>query len=198
MLCEARKISELHENPIDNCLIKLCEPVSNILRKLNITPNQITAVGLSMGLLSFLFIIKKQFYLAFIFFWISYYLDCLDGYYARKYNMVTSFGDYFDHLRDIIVLVLILGGIWVNLNKKQRIIYVIILALTSVCMNMHLGCQEKNSNTRKFNHCLGWMQMMCPDKNMIYFSRFFGSGSFILVVSLYILYLQLKKNNGTL
>ena len=29
--------------------------------------------------------------------------DVLDGNYARNYKMVTQFGDYFDHIKDLIV-----------------------------------------------------------------------------------------------
>ena len=28
-------------------------------------------------------------------------MDCLDGFYARKYNMTSQFGDYLDHLSDV-------------------------------------------------------------------------------------------------
>ena len=38
---------------------------------------------------------------------IFYFMDCLDGHFARKYNMVTVFGDYFDHFVDILSLSLL-------------------------------------------------------------------------------------------
>jgi hypothetical protein len=55
------KIHAHIENPIDLQLIKLCEIVSNVLRKDKcITPNMITTVGLMMGLISIYFIMKDR------------------------------------------------------------------------------------------------------------------------------------------
>ena len=38
---------------------------------------------------------------------LGYYFDCIDGPMARKYNMVTVFGDYYDHGTDIICFTLV-------------------------------------------------------------------------------------------
>lgn len=35
-------------------------------------------------------------------FFAGYYLDCLDGFYARKYNKCTMFGCWLDHINDIV------------------------------------------------------------------------------------------------
>lgn len=192
MSCEARKISGQDENFIDNFLIDMCEPTSVNLRKFNISPNQITTVGLIVGLLSFYCILKKHYVLAFALFWLSYYLDCLDGYMARKYNMATTFGDFYDHFRDIFILFLIVGAIWVNLNDNEKIIFSLVLALSIFGMIVHLGCQEQNSVTHEHNHSLRWLKKLCPDKRMICTTKYFGCGVLTLIVSLYILYLKYK------
>lgn len=51
------------------------------------TPNQITFLSLVFALIGSYFYCKNNFYLSIICFIVSYYLDCVDGHYARKYNM---------------------------------------------------------------------------------------------------------------
>lgn len=188
-MSEGRKILERYENQIDNIIIDLCEPVSNLLIKFNITPNQITTVGMFVGIASFYCILKKRYKLAFILFWLSYYLDCLDGYYARKYNMVTTFGDYYDHVRDIVVTTLIIGAVWNRLPKKHRPTFVVIMVVLLAGLSVHIGCQEQNSNIDKHNDCLAMFKPLCADKRMIGVSKVFGFGTLMFIISMYILML---------
>ena len=46
---------------------------------------------------------NNNYILACIYYFISYFFDVLDGIYAREYNMVSEFGDYYDHIKDIVV-----------------------------------------------------------------------------------------------
>ena len=32
---------------------------------------------------------------------VGYFFDCMDGHFARKYNMVTEFGDMYDYITDL-------------------------------------------------------------------------------------------------
>lgn len=195
MICDARKVPSEYESPIDKICYDGCDPVASFLKKFNVTPNQITTVGLIMGLLSFYCITQKMFILAFVLYWITFFLDCLDGHYARKYNMTSTFGDYYDHIRDVLVNTLIIGAIWFHLTKNQKILYVVILTASALAMFTHIGCQELNSRLNEHNESLLWSKTLCPDKAMVKFTKFFGCGTFILIVSIYILYLTVNKKN---
>jgi len=46
---------------------------------------------------------ENQFALSAFSYLISYMFDCWDGYYARKYNMESKFGDYYDHVSDMFI-----------------------------------------------------------------------------------------------
>lgn len=196
-----RKIESELENPIDDCLINLCEPVSEFLNKnfKFITPNFITTVGLIVGLLAVYFVYKENYPLAFTLFWISYYLDCLDGYYARKYNMITKFGDYYDHLRDLLIGASVIILIFIKLdNENLRILFSLVILASLFTFLTHIGCQEKNSNNTKHNDCLEIFKGLCKRSDWIDLTKYFGNGSFILIVSAFIIFLAVKKGNTNL
>jgi|688.fasta_scaffold52502_3 phosphatidylglycerophosphate synthase len=192
MSYEPRKIPPQYECPIDNFLYNNCDKPSKLLRKVNITPNQITTFGLIIGLLSFYCLLKKWYLTAFVFYWIAFYFDCLDGYHARKYNMMTNFGDMYDHARDALIAVLIVGAIWVELSNKERIVFVCIVSISCILMLVHMGCQEQISGINEFNHSLKYYKKLCPNKDIIHVTKYFGCGFSILVISLFILYLKFR------
>lgn len=189
------KIHRYIENPIDLQLIKLCEIVSNVLRKDKcITPNMITTVGLMMGLISIYFIMKDMYILGFIFFWICYWFDCLDGYYARKYNMTSEFGDYYDHFRDIVINGLVIIIIYSKIKDENiRRLYLFSVIVFGFLLCCHFGCQEKNSFNKSNNGCLEIFTQLCYDKENIHNTKHFGNGTFILIISIFILLLKIKN-----
>ena len=63
-------------------------------------PNNITTVGLISNLFSIIALREGQILTCIIFAIIGQYLDNLDGHYAKKYNMETKIGQYYDHLAD--------------------------------------------------------------------------------------------------
>ena len=103
-----RKIPEKYENPIDNLLIEVCESSSEFAYNNGFTPNMITTLSNISCIITLIFLLKLKFYIAALFFLISYYFDCMDGYIARKYNQTSPLGDYYDHISDIIKLLLVL------------------------------------------------------------------------------------------
>ena len=80
------------------------EKESGKSKDLNFTPNMITAISAIIGMLAVYYLYERKIEYFTIFFLIYYTLDILDGYYARKYQMCTKMGDYFDHLRDVLVV----------------------------------------------------------------------------------------------
>ena len=192
-----RKIPDHLENPLDNLLIKGCEYSAPFLKKLKMTPNILTTIGLIFGLLSIICLIKDKFILGFIFYWISYWFDCVDGYFARKYKMETKFGDYYDHVRDVGIF----GGVTIVLLIKLkstplRVAYGIAITFSFILMLIHMGCQENHSSFETHNDCLGKFKGWCPNhEESIKISRFFGCGTLHLVQSIFILLCAFRYSN---
>lgn len=190
-MSNGRKINYVEENPIDNSLIDVCEDVSNPLINLGFTPNMITTIGTMFGILSVYCVYMDKYIPAFIFFWLSYFLDCLDGFYARKYKLYSKFGDYYDHIRDIIIGLFFTSIVFYKLKtKNEKIFFVTILILICLLTCTHMGCQEKNSNNTIHNDTLNILTNLCRDKSDIKYTRYVGMGTLNLVLSFFILYLN--------
>ena len=130
--------SFIYENPVDRFFYYSIEYISDTIFNLNITPNMITFVGLISALISGYFLYKKIIY-CLILFIISYYLDLLDGYIARKYNQGSVFGGWFDHISDLIKLLIYLYVLYIH--KKFNLIYIIILL--SILGISNTSCRTK-------------------------------------------------------
>ena len=70
-----------------------------------ISPNQITFLNnLFITPLLFLCIQNNYYFISYIFVYIREYLDSLDGYIARKYNLCSKEGEIYDHFCDAIFI----------------------------------------------------------------------------------------------
>ena len=103
-----RKIKCESENPLDNILLNICEYMCPYAYKYKFTPNILTTISIIFSMICALLLLYSQYYIAAFMYLISYYFDCMDGHYARKYKMITKFGDYYDHIADVIKIILIL------------------------------------------------------------------------------------------
>ena len=89
-----RKLPEDLEGPVDNIVYKLVEYITPTLHKLGFTPNILTSFGNISTIIFAYLMFNNKFKLAAIFFLFAYIFDCLDGYMARSFNMVTKYGDW--------------------------------------------------------------------------------------------------------
>jgi phosphatidylglycerophosphate synthase len=183
---KGRKIPEKDENQIDNLIYKyIVEPISPILYSLHITPNMVTMMSFICGLLSVYYLYHKKYTLSAISYLFGYILDCVDGYLARKYDQITKFGDYFDHISDSVINIMI---VYIFLCRKKYykiVIILIFLILTSI----HLSCQEKIYNKKENSDTLNLLNNIyeCKDVSNIKYTKYFGCGTYNLIVIIMIL-----------
>jgi phosphatidylglycerophosphate synthase len=137
------KINEEYDNPFDVMLYHIIDSQLDWYHRHNFTPNMITTISLLTALGGVHVFYKDKYVLGGILFLLGYYFDCVDGKLARKYNMVTKFGDHYDHISDFIkVIALIIFGYLKSKSKKKfAIIFVIGLAII-LCSMMFFQCQE--------------------------------------------------------
>lgn len=176
-----KKIPNEMDNPIDNVLISLADYLCPFFKKTGHTPNMITTYSLLFGLLSMWSLYKGYIWSFAISYMISYFFDCMDGHFARKYKMVSKGGDLYDHIKDISIYILIIYIVYIKYKKVIKLTDVVILAIFLFINCVHLGCQQKQQEEDSDKEILDNFQKLCPDKNMIYFTRFFGLGSFVLI-----------------
>ena len=192
------KINPKYENPIDNFIVfELCEPISDYLYNQKITPNIITTIGFISSLLSSYFLYKYKIYIFIPLYLFAYFCDCLDGFMARKYNLETKFGDYYDHITDIFQTVIVLFIFiyrYSFLNFRKTVIFTLFLM---ILFSITQGCQEKlmGKNT---SDIIGITKKMCSKsfKRQIDFIRVFGSGTMIFYILFLAYYLWVKNHHN--
>jgi phosphatidylglycerophosphate synthase len=185
------KISLTNENPIDKIIYKFVEIHSEQLNDL--TPNMITTISVIFGLISLYCFKKESFKTSALTFFLSYVYDCLDGYHARRKNMETKFGDYYDHLTDWILMfgiLYLMRGKLIH-SKYYCLLKVMLIIISTGCL-IHIGCQELmiNSKFKGMGESLNFTKQYCKNpKKMIKYSKFFGCGTLYtyIVIGIYLI-----------
>lgn len=193
-----RKIPPELENPLDDKFHTVAEFLAPYFNKLNFTANTLTTISLITGVYSIYLYTQEKYVLSATYFMISYMFDCFDGFYARKYNMVTNFGDFYDHVKDWVVWILIMYFVYQKYSgfsgpKKYLPYTVIVFLLLSF---VHVACQEtvREDQNGDGNMILGSTKWACPSKTKegaaeaMGFFKWFGTGTLNLYVALLILF----------
>ena len=80
--------------------------------------NLITVSRMVFGAIIFVLLTRTELYwYAFMLFFIASVTDYFDGYFARKYNLVSQLGEILDPIADKILIVFLLFGLAVNLTS---------------------------------------------------------------------------------
>ena len=188
-----RKLPIKYENPIDNLILYFVEKVTPYLKKLNFTPNIITTIGNIFGVLGIYYLYINKFIQSSILYFMRYICDCMDGFYARKYNMVTKFGDWYDHCSDMIITIIYL----LLMYSKNAVFFYYFIILYSIIFyftSLHIYYQEEfhdknNSASLKISKYIVPNFLIPKNKtdleNKLLKSRWFGCGtitSFLCIV----------------
>ena len=179
-----KKIPNHMDNPIDNILIDICENLCEFFNKTGHTPNILTTYSLFTGLISCYFLNNRKLLLFSVFYLLSYFFDCADGHYARKYKMTTKFGDMYDHIKDSFILLLVLIISYKNASHNITKPMIFILILFTGLSLFHFSCQENNCDVEfkdKDNDTFKPVMCLCSNRNHIYWSRYFGAGTFVMI-----------------
>lgn len=88
----------------------LAEKIGNFFSKIGLTPNQYTLISLIFVLISFYFLINREFILSLFFFFLAAILDFIDGAVAKFLKIETKRGAYLDTICDRYVEGIILLG----------------------------------------------------------------------------------------
>jgi hypothetical protein len=183
-----RKVAFQYDNPIDNIFINIGDYVLPFFKRTGHTPNMLTTYSLILGLASVYFLYKDDLFNFAICFIMAYVFDCWDGYMARAYNMTSEFGDLYDHISDVTVGLCIAYVAYKKYKHKLTLPLLIIVGMITYFMEKHVGCYQKfyiDSNKQE-KETIDIIAELCPDKNDIKWTRFFGPGTYntIFVVGL--------------
>lgn len=189
-----RKVDSSIENPIDNFMINTSEFLSPYFKSLNYTPNGITTMSLIFGIASLYHLYYHNMLLFGIFFVLAYLFDCTDGYYARKYNMVSDGGDKYDHIKDLFVVLATIYILYNRYNILEFPVLILIVAVFCVLSMISVGCHEKITKPENKSDTLKVFDILTPNREncskYINYIRFFGPGTLVFVVIAAVVYLN--------
>lgn len=136
-----RKIDPQYENPFDEALLLVIEAISPALKATGHTPNVLTLYSGILGVGAVWALWHRKLAAFAVLYIASYFFDCADGYFARRYDMVTELGDKLDHGKDALVALALVG---VLIVKYQLPFWAwLVLGALLLAMVSHLGCQQK-------------------------------------------------------
>jgi phosphatidylglycerophosphate synthase len=191
------KIPNSQENPFDIFNIWVGDKLCPLFKSFNMTPNNITTLSLIFGTLSVYYLYKYNFVGFAITYYISYLFDCMDGNYARKYKMVTKFGDYYDHVKDfsIIIGLIITLVLKYKVKKTKWIMVLVIMGIFTLLFLSHFGCQERIYDSEE-SPTLKFTKSLCPGKDpskTIQYTKWFGCGTFQIIFLCCIFYISINR-----
>ena len=189
------KLADVYECPIDIQIYNFINTHLHLYYNSGFTPNMVTTFSILFGLWSAYQISKGHFKSAAAFMLIAYYFDCVDGKLARKYNMVTNFGDYYDHFGDLLKIVVIFYALFASNKKKithRQWTFLSIFLGLAIIQIIHLGYQESIYNKEEESSFLNMFRKLIaadqtPEKS-IHYTKYFGCGTWYLCFALLILF----------
>jgi phosphatidylglycerophosphate synthase len=189
------KLDDQYSSPADIYLCRFIDSHLHVYHHLGFTPNMVTTLNLLFGLLAAYEIIKGNLKIAILYWTLAYYFDCVDGKLARKYEMVTTFGDYYDHASDIIKNIAVLFALFKS-NKgkttKRQWTYLGITAVILIITCFHMGYQETLYNKKEesgfLNICTKIVAFDSNPSRTIQYSKYFGCGTFNIFGALLIFF----------
>ena len=185
-----RKIDESIENPIDNFLYIFVEIIAPYAHKAGLSPNMITTLSVVFSIISIYYLYNRFFVLAIILYILSYFCDCLDGYVARKYNMISKWGDMYDHISDVVSFVLYNIVLYL-INSRLFFMVLPIILFFLVAAQIHMAYQELYYNKPGESSTLNFLtNAFIYDKHLskprisdiMKYTRYYGTGTLHLVM----------------
>ena len=188
-----RKIERIKENPIDDILICIADALCPIFYETGHTANLITLYSALSGAVAVYGMYNYDVSTFLVAWTVSYFFDCMDGHFARKYDMVSQLGDLLDHVKDILLWL----SVFIILFKKFTVpfSYLVWFAVVAIVCAKHIGCQQVhyrlNGGNDTERETLDVFFTLCTNPLDIKWTRFFGAGS-VNITLMIIVYLLIR------
>tara|TARA_B110000977_G_scaffold201342_1_gene295481 strand:- start:4284 stop:4988 length:705 start_codon:yes stop_codon:yes gene_type:complete len=139
-------------------------PISNILipllYRLGLTPNKVTLLSTISTILSAYFLYKNNGPSTFIYFYFTgYLLDCIDGRFARRYNMSSKLGMISDGVSDVVTNIIVLIAFILKFRNNSHLFFMLPLALfltyqlgVAYGLTEAIDCFNNNNHDNFYQH----------------------------------------------
>ena len=129
----------------------LTHPIIDWFYQNRYKPNHLTTLSFISQLSGIWYLLDYDTVSFSVLYFLGYYFDCVDGPMARKYDMVTVFGDWYDHVTDILCFIWVIHIYIYQYVLLENTLILIISIIYLLGLIGYVGCQEKiyNKNNEK-------------------------------------------------
>jgi phosphatidylglycerophosphate synthase len=192
------KLKTENEGPVDIVFLTLTEWVTPLFHATGHTPNMITTYSLLCGLGAAYALWEGWLVTFVVLFLVAYLFDCVDGYMARRYKQMSVFGDYYDHISDVVKTAALFYVIVCKYPIKKVAPIGIALGALLVGMLTYQGCAQKIIKEEGFaneGETLDMFQNLCASDDTIHWIKYFSCGTFQLAIVAAACYLELTRSS---
>ena len=128
-----------------------------IFRYFNLSPNQITVLSSLFNMSALVFYIIDSIYISSLLYFIGYLLDCIDGRYARKYNLESNYGMMLNQVTNITLnipfnIIIIFKKLYrLDIISVLFIVVISDLLLLSISLEEAYDCIIENNHDDFYN-----------------------------------------------
>lgn len=140
---EGRKINKDIDAPLNNIFIDMSHILDPHVSALNITPNMLTLASFFLQLFGIRQLNEGKWGNSLLYLFLGLVLDVYDGNYARRHNMVTSFGERLDSATDLMTFIILMYVMFDKYSTKKCSVLVSFVALLFVFSKFYSGCRDK-------------------------------------------------------
>lgn len=195
-MVDKKKLDNQSENKYEDYgskfMYKFSDIISEYLHKIPfMSPNLITTTrNLILIHLIYKMVYKKEYTNLGVNIFFIGLLDCVDGEYARKYNMVTSFGDKYDHISDTITTIVLFVLLYKYSDSRLNFIIAIIFII--LCIQQYMCLERyriKYLNIDTGRDSTEILNSLCPVKtkkgleNFLSKYRFLGYSTYYMIMA---------------
>jgi phosphatidylglycerophosphate synthase len=185
-----RKIDAKFDDVIDYHILNLVDYLGPPFYRMGLSPNVFTTLSLIFALASGYFLRNKAYAIAGTCWFINYFFDSIDGNFARRYDMMSQFGDWYDHVTDYIGYALVCYSLIVACDDLAVALTLIIILTAGVGLACFHAKNEYNGQIAKHPGTGGSMSALCYLPSIdASITRAYGLGMNCLVTSLVFVFL---------
>lgn len=119
-------------------------PLLGLYRRLGLTPNHLSFIGLGIAILASVAVASGQPWVALVLWWVSRVFDGTDGLHARATGQSSSFGAYLDIVLDMAAYgSMVLGFAVARPELAERWVAMLFLYILCITSALALGSQEE-------------------------------------------------------
>ena len=162
-----------------------------MLHRTGHTPNVITTYSFAFALLAAAALARGNRATFVGCFVLAYLFDCIDGQFARRYDMASVLGDLYDHTTDVLGYLIFFGIAWARYRDRIGTADLAVFAALVLMMSVHFGCQQRWAAHRAPTaESLDITKPLCRDPAWIIWTRFFSPATMQLAVMVYLVLLM--------